>query len=85
MNRARRTHTASVWSVTSSFTCRGQNNQDERVCSCQPITTQLCLSLQTLTNRVPLRKQRLSPVQLSDGVCPVGPSLAPPLHLLLSD
>lgn len=42
----------------------------------------------TLTNSVPLRKQRRSPFKLDDNLCPQGATVvarAPPPHLLLSD
>lgn len=47
-----------------------------------------CLSPQTLTNSVPLRKQRRSPLKPNDDLCPLTSTLAPgaPLpHMLLSD
>ncbi|XP_018534596.1 E3 ubiquitin-protein ligase lubel isoform X3 [Lates calcarifer] len=42
----------------------------------------------TLTNRVPLRKQRRSPLKLNDDLCPLTSAVAagaPPPHLLLTD
>ncbi|XP_056247457.1 E3 ubiquitin-protein ligase RNF31-like isoform X1 [Seriola aureovittata] len=42
----------------------------------------------TLTNRVPLRKQRRSPLKLNNDLCPLTPAMAagaPPPHLLLTD
>lgn len=42
----------------------------------------------TLTNSIPLRKQRHSPLKLHDDLCPLTSAVAagaPPPHLLLSD
>lgn len=56
--------------------------------SFQPITVQNSVSLQTLTNCTPLRKQRCSPVKRINNLCPLPvtvPAGAPPPHVLLSD